>query len=366
MSRRSVIQISAYYPPHLGGQEVIVQQLASRLAEAGEEVEVLTSALGAESGTTLEDEVRVHRLRSTEIGHAAIIWGLLWWLLRRTRRDTVVHLHVGQAFTPEVVWLASKVRRFKYVMQMHIDPAPSGAMGKLLPLYKKFVLARAVRGAATVIVLNETHRRIIQSDNGYSGHLVVMSNGVEDDFFTMARRPAAAAAAGVELLFVGRLSPQKNLPALLQAVGKIGGDVALDIVGDGEGRAELEEMIKARGLTNVRIHGELSRDAVRVLYSSRSALVLPSLYEAQPLVLLEAMASRIPVIATDVVGVGSIAKGVAILVEPTWQGIASGIDEFAQMPSDARNAMVERAFGRVQAFKWANLLGMYQALYKES
>lgn len=361
-SRRLIVQVSAYYPPHLGGQEIIVQQLASHLAAAGEDVQVVTSNLGAKASVTTENGVRVSRLRSTELGHAAIIWGLFWWLITRTRRSAVVHLHVGQAFTPEIVWLASKLRRFKYIMHMHVDPVPSGAMGKLLPLYKKTFLACAVRSAQAVLVLNHHHRAVIRNDYRYKGNLVVISNGVGEEFFNLASQRTGAEV--VKLLFVGRLSPQKNLPALLEAIGNSRQGLTLDIVGEGECRYELEAMISEKKLANVRLHGRLNRDSVRELYATHDALILPSLYEGQPVALLEAMASRIPVIATRVVGIETVVKdGAAILVEPTWQGLAAGIMAFTSMSSETKNRMVDIAFTRAQGFSWEALMESYVSLY---
>jgi glycosyltransferase involved in cell wall biosynthesis len=360
--RLQILQVSAYYPPHLGGQEVVVQELATCLANMGEQVEVVTSDLGASAGTIVENGLRVSRLKSAELGHTAIIWGLFWWLLRHTRRDTVVHLHVGQAFTPEVVWLASRFRRFKFVMHMHIDPAPSGPLGRLLSFYKALALGPVLRAAHIVVVLNEHHGRVLRSDYRFSGKLLVMANGIDKRFFDTVRKPRSLGVT--DLLFVGRLSPQKNLSALLEAVGAIDA-VTLDIVGDGECRRELAALIRDRGLKNVTLHGELDRRAIRELYATRSALILPSLYEAQPVVLLEAMASRIPIIASNVVGIDALARGVAVLVDTTPTGIADGVNRFAAMSYPAREAMAEAAFRRVQGRSWSALIGSYMALYEQ-
>ncbi len=360
--KRSIVHVSAYYPPHLGGQEVVVQQLAAQLSTLGEHVEVVTSHLGAEPGVALENGVRVSRLRSSELGHAAVIWGLLWWLVKRTSRDTAVHVHVGQAFTPEVVWFASKLRRFNYIMHMHIDPVPSGALAILLPLYKRLVLGRAIKSAATVIVLNSNHGDIIKHEYGYRGKTLLMSNGVEQEFFSLARRPTAERP--VKLLFVGRLSPQKNLTALLEAIAVSKQDVTLDIVGEGECRNEIERVIRKRRLTNVTLYGRLDRDLVREHYATCSAFILPSLYEAQPVALLEAMASRIPIIATRVVGIEPVvAGGAAIFVEPTAEGLAQGIAAFANMSVECRDEMIRAAFSRAQGFSWSSLVQSYISLY---
>jgi len=356
-----IVQVTAYYPPHLGGQEVIVQGLARQLAIAGQNVEVVSSDRGAQPGTSVEDGVRITRLRSGELGHTAIVWSLFFWILRRARRESIVHVHMGQAFTPEVVWLASKIKRFRYVIHLHIDPVRSGQLGRLLPLYKRLVLGREVRHAAGVIVLNDEHRRMVEEDYHYRGKVFLMSNGVDDEFFELPRKPVES----LNLLFVGRLSPQKNLTALFEALGKIDTEFTADVIGDGECRNELEELIDRNSLGNVTLRGRLSRAQIMDFYSTASALVLPSLYEAQPVVLLEAMACRVPVICTNVVGVESIARDVAILVDPTATGIHRGIKTFIEMSAADRQGMADAAFARVEGYRWKGLTDACVQMYEE-
>jgi glycosyltransferase involved in cell wall biosynthesis len=362
MNTSEIILVSAFYPPHLGGQEIAVRDLAEQLTLIGVEVQVVTSNLGAPMDVSVEDRVTVTRLKSGEFAHAAIIWGLPCWMLRHTRRETIVHLHVGQAFTPEIVWLISKVKRFKYIIHMHIDAVPSSALGFLLPLYERLVLKRVVRAAEAVVVLNDEHKQAIQQEFGRKDSIFVMSNGISDSYFGCVRQQNTSSI--LKLLYVGRLSPQKNLPALVQAVGKIERDVSLDIIGDGECRKELEKLIIRLSLHNVKLHGRLTREDIMKYYASHDALVLPSLYEAQPIVLLEAMASRIPVIATRVIGIESKATGAAILVKPTVEGLIDGILSFADMPPSEVALLVDKAFSLAQRHRWPKLMESYLSLYK--
>jgi glycosyltransferase involved in cell wall biosynthesis len=360
METPRIIHVTAYYPPHLGGQEIVVQELATELALAGKQVKVVTSGIGASTGVSVENGVLVTRLKSYELAHTAIMWGLFFWLLRHARRNTVVHLHVGQSFTSEVVWLAAKIKRFRYILHLHCDLVRSGPMGRLLPLYKKLFLDREINAAGLVIVLNNEHRRMIRHDYGYDGKLLVMSNGIGEDFFKVERRPAGSKAP--RLLFVGRLSPHKNLTALVEALSTIDDEITLDIIGDGECRRELRMLIADKKLANVRLHGRLSRDEVKKFYATCSALILPSLYEVQPIVLLEAMASRIPIIVSKGIGIDVEARE-AVLIEPTAQGIAHGIESFAAMTPEAQDLLADAAFKRAEKHRWRALMGSYIDLY---
>ena len=365
MSPKHIIQVSSYYPPHLGGQENAVQDLACQLAGAGHRVEVLTSTEGGgTAGASLEHGVRVNRLSGPVFGHAPILPWLPLILLFSSSAGTVVHLHIGQAFTPEVVWLVSKLRRFKYVAELHIDFEPSGPVGVLLPLYKKFVLKKVLQSADFIVALNEKTLRAVRESYGYTGRAEIMSNGIDDAYFTLTRAPQGTTPPQTaRLLFVGRLSKQKNVTALLKALTLTTRPVQLTIVGEGEERSLVEKTIAHYGLTNVTLSGRLDRAEVMRCYETYDALVMPSLYEAQPLVLLEAMAARIPIIGTNVIGVAEHIKNVGIIVEPTAEGLAGGIEQYNEQYSRLP-AKIERGRRIADNLRWAHLLGKYEALYE--
>ena len=114
-------------------------------------------------------------------------------------------------------------------------------MGKFLPLHKRLFLGREINDAELVIVLNNEHRQAVRRDHGYDGKLLIMSNGIDEDFFKVTRKPTVSET--FKLLFVGRLSPHKNLTALLEALSMIKREITLDIVGDGECSREVRMLI---------------------------------------------------------------------------------------------------------------------------
>jgi glycosyltransferase involved in cell wall biosynthesis len=109
------------------------------------------------------------------------------------------------------------------------------------------------------------------------------------------------------VLFVGRLEPVKGVAILLEAMAKVRSrhpDAQLTIVGSGSCRAELEAQAHGLGLTQISSFvGNKTQAEVADLLATADLLVLPSFAEGLPVVLMEAMASGKPVIATRVAGV---------------------------------------------------------------
>lgn len=125
---------------------------------------------------------------------------------------------------------------------------------------------------------------------------------------------APAPVAGVEedfLLFVGRLRIRKGVEVLLEALALLvaqGRSARLVVAGEGEHRPALERRARELGLgaERVRFLGRASAGEVRFLLQRARALVVPSIYEGMPLVVLEAMASGLPVIASRVSGIPEV------------------------------------------------------------
>jgi glycosyltransferase involved in cell wall biosynthesis len=115
------------------------------------------------------------------------------------------------------------------------------------------------------------------------------------------------------LLFVGRLRIRKGVEVLLAALRELRGRVpgaTLRIAGDGEHRAALERKAAEMGLGDaVSFLGTRDAGQVRELLAGAAALVVPSIYEGMPLVVLEAMERGVPVVASAVSGIPEVVVG---------------------------------------------------------
>lgn len=117
---------------------------------------------------------------------------------------------------------------------------------------------------------------------------------------------------GTRLLFTGRLSAMKGIAVLLEAVSKLQDrwpDLVLTLAGDGPEHASLRAEAQRLDVADqVRFLGYQSSQQVRELLCKTDVFVLPSFAEGVPVVLMEAMASGVPVIATQIAGIPELVE----------------------------------------------------------
>jgi len=173
------------------------------------------------------------------------------------------------------------------------------------------------------------------SDQAHWHKLKIVHCGVEPEYYGGAGRDVF----GKRVLFVGRLVAVKGVRLLIEAVGQLRRshpDLKLTIVGDGSERAALEALTSELGLTDlVTFAGYRPQHAVADILRDTDMLVLPSFAEGVPIVLMEAMASRLPVIASQVAGVPELVEdGVTgFLVPPGDQvALANRLDALLSQP----------------------------------
>jgi len=177
------------------------------------------------------------------------------------------------------------------------------------------------------------------------GKLRVVRCGVDAIFASAEPQPVCE---GPELSCVARLSGQKGLPLLIEAAALLkrrGVQFRLTVVGDGEMRNEIEQQIADNGLQGcVVITGYLSAEGVRAAVAASRAMVLPSFAEGLPVVIMEALALRTPVIVTQIAGTPELVNN-----ECGWLIPAGAIEALADAMQAALATTPERlrAMGEV-------------------
>ena len=184
-------------------------------------------------------------------------------------------------------------------------------------------------------------------------------NGVDLDRFHI--NPDVTAREAIRIIYIGRLVDWKRVDLLLSACSKLVGklDFQLDIVGAGPLRASLEEQSDRLGLTaHVQFHGFMPQSAAADVLRNSDIMVLPSMRECGGAVVLEAMASGVPVIAAKWGGPADyITEGTGVLVPPNRPEhfigeLADAIVRLARIP-DARFKMGQAGRNRVkELYDW--------------
>jgi len=213
-----------------------------------------------------------------------------------------LHAHFGTNST-EVAMLASMLGGPAYSFTVH-GPEEFDKP-ELLWLGEK------IRRSAFVVAVSSFGRSQLFRWAAYAdwAKVQVVHCGIDQSFHAVAPRPIPAAP---RLVCVGRLCEQKGQMLLVRAVQAVvakGIPIHLVLAGDGEMRGEIEALIAANNLgSHISITGWINGDQVREEMLSARAMVLPSFAEGLPVVVMEAMALRRPVLTTYIAGIPELVR----------------------------------------------------------
>jgi D-inositol-3-phosphate glycosyltransferase len=366
-----VVQVAGLYPPHLGGEEAVVEQLA-RLQAEKHRVTVYTSTLGASGAPRVEQRagrggrLRVVRQRAGRIANTPLIPGLLVRLVRHEPTPDVVHVHTGHALIPEMVALAARLRGLPYIAHQHLMVRPSSRAGRvLLPLYYRFLYAPFLRRAERVICLTNAMRQELITGFGVDrDRIAVVPNGVDLVLF----RPRGTPRQPAEVLFVGRLASQKNVDVLLDAAAELRHDgrrPIIRIIGDGIERDRLQAKAALLGLSTVVFEGRRTPAEIADAYARATVVVLPSTHEGMPLVLLEAMAAGAPVVASGLSEIVEAGGDAIVTVDRVTPEALAAALQLVLDDESLRDRLSAAGRERAGRYTWAATAATIDRLYAE-
>jgi glycosyltransferase involved in cell wall biosynthesis len=270
----------------------------------------------------IEDGIRTLRLRyrkspipkTTYLISLLLIFRVFRRLFREGFKPDVIHAHVYSAGVPAAIL----GMRFKIpvVISEHFTGFPRGIVHGFERVKAKFAFEKA----AVVCPVSDDLRKHIER-LGIRACFQVIPNVVDTLIFSPAEKYASREGGWKHLLTVALLEPKKGIPYLLNALVLLKEsrkDFVLDIVGDGPNKREYEELTNTLGLKGfVVFHGLKTKREVAEFMKKADIFVLPSEWENLPCVIIEAMASGLPIVATDVGGIPELVhNGLGVLVPP--------------------------------------------------
>jgi glycosyltransferase involved in cell wall biosynthesis len=190
---------------------------------------------------------------------------------------------------------------------------------------------------------------------GEWGKLAVVHCGIDLHRFARETERADGELDVVEILSVGRLVAVKGQAILIEAVAQLAGagmPVHLTLVGDGPERRELERLARDIGVEGcVTFAGSVGQDEIRAYFAAADLFCSASFAEGVPVVLMEAMAMRVPVVATRIMGVGELVEdGVSGRLVPPGRvdALAAVLRELIESP-ELRYRLAERGRDKIEA-----------------
>ena len=302
-----------------GGVEVVVTELARRMAALGHEVtcydrsgsDVMTGE-ATDARERVVDGVRVVPVRTVDKkGLAALSSSYFATKVAIKDRPDVIHYHTEGPCVPLPLARRAGIRT---VATIHGLDWQRAKWGRLASTYIKMGERAAATKADGLIVLSEANRAYFKE--AYGRDAVFIPNGVEEK----AHRAADVIKSkwgldeGSYLLYLGRLVPEKRPELLIKAFKKLKTDKRLVIAGGGSDTSEFEKSLCAlvEGDSRILFTGFVTEEPLEELYSNAYVYVLPSDVEGMPMSLLEAMAYGRCCVTSDIPDCADVLGGAGL------------------------------------------------------
>jgi len=301
-----VLQVSKFYAPDHGGIESVAHNLSAGFLRHGCEVEVLCAHKHWHHSDE-RDASGVRITRAASLGmwlSTSMAPSLPWLLWRRRRHADVVHVHMPDPLAALAVWIARP--RAKLVLHWHSDVVRQRAARQLYRGLERWLLRRA----DAVIATSQAYADSSPELQAFRNKVVVIPIGAprpeppEPDRIRQLRRRYGARRI---VFALGRMTYYKGWEVLVDAARRLPPDVLVVIGGGGPELPRYRALAEQAGMADrVRFVGPLSAASVEAHFALASAFCSASTLRAEAfgVVVLEAMARGLAVVATDIPGSG--------------------------------------------------------------
>ena len=376
-----ILMFNHEFPPIGGGSGWVSYFFGKHFVEAGHDVYLITSQFQSLPEEEEVEGMHVHRVPT----------------LRSNKDVCAVHEMLTYAISSGLHGLRS-VSRLKPDIVQIFSGIPSGGGGYLLkkihglpyvvflsgrdvpspnpdPPYYRWIYAlihpviRGIWKNAEAVVACSNGLRELASKTAPELPFKVVPDGLDLNRFSPV--PRATFPTCVRILTIGRLIPRKGFQFLIQALPRVIAEATVDfeieIVGDGPYRDTLVALAKELKVDHkIRFGGSVSYSELPHIYRDADVFVLCSLAEGMPLVVLEAMGTGLPIVASRVQGIEDLVRtGVngALFPPNDVNGLARSLVGLIN-DGEGRIRMGRSSIDFVQKYDWRNIANSYLAIYE--
>jgi glycosyltransferase involved in cell wall biosynthesis len=336
---RRFLFVLEYFPPHIGGVEVLFGELAAELARQGHEVEVITSADPGDPPREVRGGLRVRRIKAPAFARRYLFMLMAVPVaIRAACRADLVHTTTYNAAIP--AWIAARLARKPVVLtahevfgpQWHTMPGMNPLLGALYRLFESFVLRL---GWAHVITPSDFTRKRLPDPS----RATTVYNAVDHAFWDPSQHRARELPGAFTYLYFGRPGVSKGVEYLLDAaeiVRRARPDSRLVLILSREPERQYRRMLKrlpALG-DHVVLVDSVPRDELPSYLLGADVVVVPSISEGFGYSAVEAASLGCRVIATTGHATEELLRDVATFVPPRDpQALAVAILNAGQAPA---------------------------------
>ena len=314
-----ILMLSDTYFPRISGVATSIRSFRSGLQELGHTVDLLVPDYGSSMPSDDSGIMRVPAWKTGFYPEERLMWP---WALLHMTRELASHcydlLHIQTPFAAHYmgIHLARRLgipvlSSYHTYFEAYIGHYHEG-IPKILRRTLARIPSRRQCQAVDGVIVPSMVMAIVLWGYGVNTPVRVIPTGIDLTTQTAGDRSAFRGRHGIAadqlvLLYVGRIAPEKNIAMLVEVVGYLRAifpDILLLLAGDGPFRESLEQQVVEKDLTaHVRFLGYLDHDtALRDAYAAADLLVFASETETQGMVLLEALAAGLPLVAIAAMG----------------------------------------------------------------
>jgi glycosyltransferase involved in cell wall biosynthesis len=371
------------FSPNVNGSARFSQRLASGMAARGHEVHVVAPAASRKHGTWTEEydgqDITVHRLRSFRwYPHDWLRWSEPWFINKNSDRilkevdPDVVHFQSHIIVGRGLSIAARKRGGVRIIGTNHFMPENLLEFTLLPKSWQEKAVGMAWRaakrtfGRADVVTTpTQSAAEFLEKYTGLDGVLAI-SCGIDAENYT----PDFTPRTENRILFVGRVTGEKQIDVLIKAVSLMPADldVKLDIVGGGDLLKTLEHQAKSLGIAD-RVHftGYVTEEELRASYTRATIFGMPSIAELQSIATMEAMASGLPVVAANAMALPHLVKDGqnGFLFEPgDAQQLADKLEYLLRLPQEQLDTFKNASLKYIEAHDLQRTIRTFERIYR--